>query len=84
MIGVQLKELRAADFDIRHTFESAQPLTFYADYDYLDRVLTYPSNVGMITAVFSRSSSNCRIAVHNSGAQMQRRKSCAGFALETT
>jgi N-glycosylase/DNA lyase len=65
MMGVQLQEIRVKDFDIRHTFESAQPLTFYADYDYADSVLTYPSGTGMITALFRGNSADCRIAVHN-------------------
>lgn len=57
-----LREIRAKDFDIRHTFESAQPLTFYADYDYTDRVLTYPCDLGLVTAVFNGDSRNCVIS----------------------
>ena len=29
-------------FDIMHTFESAQPLTFFGDYDYAKKEITYP------------------------------------------
>jgi N-glycosylase/DNA lyase len=61
--------MEAKDFDIRHTFESAQPLTFYGDYDYADSVLTYPTRNGMLTAVFKGDCRECRIAAHSSGDQ---------------
>jgi N-glycosylase/DNA lyase len=61
-MSARLREIRVRDFDIKHTFESAQPLTFYADYDYADGVLTYPCGKGMITAFFSGDSKNCSIS----------------------
>ncbi len=81
MMAVRLQEIRAKVFDIRHTFESAQPLTFYAYYDYADRVLTYPSSKGLVTAVFNGSSGNCRIVAHSSGTLSAKEEITSRFRL---
>ena len=35
-------QIEAGKFDIMHTFESAQPLTFFGDYDYSRKEIKYP------------------------------------------
>ena len=35
-------QMKTGQFDIMHTFESAQPLTFFGDYDYSRKEITYP------------------------------------------
>ncbi len=39
--------MRVYDFNLKHTFESAQPLAFYADYDAASRTLTFPFGCGI-------------------------------------
>ena len=40
MLGTNLIPIRI--FNMQHTFESAQPLTFYADYNIRDNMIAYP------------------------------------------
>ena len=42
-------------FSLKHTFESAQPLTFYADYNEISNTLTYPYSGLMINLMHSGS-----------------------------
>ncbi len=81
MCAQQLQEIRVKDFDIRHTFESAQPLTFYADYDYADSILSYPVGVGMMTAVFRGDNHECRVAAYSSGARSAKEELVRRFRL---
>ncbi len=52
---VSTKEgLEIRDFDIRHTLESAQPLTFHADYDFEGGTISYASGKKMVHARISK------------------------------
>lgn len=48
------KGLEISDFDIRHTIESAQPLTFHADYDLSTGSLSYASGKLLVEAGISK------------------------------
>ena len=49
------RKLRISPFDLRHTFESAQPLTFYADYDSALGSVSYVGTCGLVRATQSRN-----------------------------
>ena len=53
--------LNVRELDIRHTVESAQPLTFYANYDFGNGLLNYVSNDYLVNARFAGTSKGCSI-----------------------
>ncbi len=55
------KGLRVRDFDIKHTIESAQPLTFSADYDLSKGRIDYTTKRHIVKIEFSGSSKNAVI-----------------------
>jgi N-glycosylase/DNA lyase len=59
-------------FDLRHTFESAQPLTFHADYDMAMNRLSYSSGKSIIGLWSSGSPRNCQLTVTGGGANAVR------------
>jgi N-glycosylase/DNA lyase len=46
--SISSTSLKVSLFSLRHTFESAQPLTFHADYDQFSNTITYPSGRNVI------------------------------------
>src|SRR5579864_8443729 len=52
--------LNIKDFDLRHTVESAQPITFHADYDFSKGTIDYASGNRLINASFS-GSDDCNV-----------------------
>lgn len=55
--------VRTKDFDIRHTIESAQPLTFLADYDQECRRISYPSGRRFVNMQFHGTKDNGSIGL---------------------
>ncbi len=80
-MSARLQEIRVRDFNIRHTFESAQPLTFYADFDYAGKVLTYPSKTKMITTMFAGDSRDCTISVYGDNSARSKQEVFERFRL---
>ncbi len=58
--------LKVKDFDIKHTVESAQPLTFSADYSPEKGKLDYISGTELIRVGFSRNNKDSRIKFSSS------------------
>jgi N-glycosylase/DNA lyase len=54
--GVMMK-----DFDMRHTLESAQPLTFYGDFDFNKKSAEYVTGNNLIRANFNGDSKNSKV-----------------------
>lgn len=52
-------------FNLKHTFESAQPLTFYADFDEIINSLTYPSDGHIINIMHAKESDSLFVASNN-------------------
>ena len=50
-------------FDLRHTFECANPLTFFGSYDHKDNCLTYTSGRSVIRARFTGSIESGRLHI---------------------
>lgn len=50
--GIYTHKVHLSRFNLKHTFESAQPLTFHGDYDYISNSLIYVSNGRLINVGF--------------------------------
>ncbi len=57
--------LKARVFNLKHTFESAQPLTFYADFDEIINSLTYPSDGHIINIRHAKESDSLFVTSNN-------------------
>jgi len=53
--------LKVKDFDIKHTIESAQPLTFYADYNFSDGTIEYPIGNKFLKAIILGTSKSSQV-----------------------
>jgi N-glycosylase/DNA lyase len=53
-------------FSLEHTFESGQPLTFYADFDKEHRMMSYPNGSHLITAIHKGAVDNGHIVLSSS------------------
>lgn len=60
---IDIVEISTEYFDLKHTFESAQPLTFYADYNEASNTLTYPFGVHIINMMHSGGSRKGKITI---------------------
>ncbi len=70
------------DFDIKHTLESAQPMTFYADYDFGDGVVKYTSEGRFIKAVFLGNSRDCSVGLYSNDIGFAKKDFVKRFALK--
>ncbi len=50
-------------FDLRHTFESAQPLTFHGDYDVSANFLLFAAGKNMISVNSNENITDCRLSI---------------------
>lgn len=67
------KGLEIKDFDMRHTIESAQPITFFGDFDFSNGTMEYVSGNELITTTFSGGKDNCKVKLSSSnGGQGQK------------
>jgi N-glycosylase/DNA lyase len=57
--------ITARDLNIVHTVESAQPLTFHADYDFERNYIEYASKGRMISGWFGGSRGNCSVVLNS-------------------
>ena len=73
---------KVKDFDMRHTIESAQPLTFFADYNFNRKVIEYPSNGSMISASVNGSSRNAEVKLASSDMKAAMKDFETRFALK--
>ena len=53
MESYQIPKILVSNFSLKHTFESAQPLTFYADYNETSNTITYPYDSMVINTMHS-------------------------------
>lgn len=74
--------LRIRDFDIKHTIESAQPLTFYADYDFGDGTLQYPNGKDLVKAIILGNSNNVQVKLDSKNINSAKREFVSRFALK--
>ncbi len=73
--------MRVKDFSIKHTFESAQPLTFHADYNEREGTLSYVNYDSLIRARFSDGAAACRISVDPENSTKIERELASRFRL---
>lgn len=73
--------IRVRDIDIRHTVESAQPLTFHADYNLGRGVLDYSSGGDFIRTKFSKGSRGCTIRINSQNIARAKRDFAKRFRL---
>lgn len=74
--------LRVKDFDIKHTIESAQPLTFYADYNFGDGALEYPNGNDYTRAIILGTSKSSRIKLSSKNLDSAKMEFVARFRLK--
>jgi len=58
--NVHVREFEVKDFNLKHTFESAQPITFCGDYDEQTNSLVYSEGVHVINVMHTPHSSKSR------------------------
>ena len=58
-------EIIAKDLDLRHTVESAEPLTFHAEYDFGCGVIEYTAGNNVINARFDGNARECRVKLRS-------------------
>jgi N-glycosylase/DNA lyase len=73
--------ISATDFDIGHTVESAQPLTFHADYNLAEGNLSYVSGRNLINVLWLGGSKSCRIRLKSKDMDFAKREFVKRFAL---
>lgn len=56
--------LAIKDFDMKHTVESAQPLTFHADYNFTKGSIDYISGKQLIKVSFKRTKKDCAVGLN--------------------
>lgn len=71
----------AREFDLRHTFESAQPLTFHADYDLEKNMISYSSGARLIKAQATKSGKGCKIKINSSDIASAKKEFVGRFRL---
>jgi N-glycosylase/DNA lyase len=74
--------IRINDFDLRHTIESAQPLTFQADYDFDEGMLDYAMGNSIVSAKFAGNSRNCNVRLHSDNINSAKKDFVKRFRLE--
>jgi N-glycosylase/DNA lyase len=72
---------RIKDFDLRHTIESAQPLTFHADYNLAEGTLEYAAGDKVIRAVCLGNSKECTVRLHSNDMAFAKKEFAKRFAL---
>lgn len=74
--------IRIRDFDIRHTIESAQPITFYADYDFSRNMLDYSIGNNFVNVGFSGNERNFEVKLRSSNLDIAKRDFVRRFRLK--
>lgn len=74
--------LKIKDFDIKHTIESAQPLTFYADYNFGDGVIDYPEGKEMLKATILGNSKSVQVRLDSNNLNQAKKDFVSRFALK--
>lgn len=69
------------DFDLKHTIESAQPLTFHADYNLADGTLEYTTRDSVIKVVCLGNSRECAVRLHSNNMDFAKGEFAKRFAL---
>jgi N-glycosylase/DNA lyase len=64
--SIAKNRIRASELDIVHTVESAQPLTFHADYDFANGSLEYATNFAVTRAKFKGGPANATVELESS------------------
>ncbi|MDE1870729.1 MAG: hypothetical protein KGI06_00630 [Candidatus Micrarchaeota archaeon] len=65
--------LKVRDLDIRHTVESAQPLTFHADYDFAKGTMGYASDGKLVSFTFNGNGRSCNVRFDKPNAPFSRK-----------
>jgi N-glycosylase/DNA lyase len=61
------------NFDLRHTFESANPLTFFGEYDHKSNTLAYPSGNSLIKVQFIGNCNKGKLLINGSDSRMKKK-----------
>ena len=61
--NIHVREFEVKDFNLRHTFESAQPITFCGDYDEHTNSLVYAEGVHLINVMHHQQKATGRIGM---------------------
>jgi N-glycosylase/DNA lyase len=69
------------DFDIRHTMESAQPLTFHADYESSKGIINYTTDKHLIKINFSGDNKNCHVKLQSDNISTAKKEFVKRFRL---
>lgn len=64
--------LKIRNLDLRHTIESAQPLTFYADYDFSSNTIKYASGERLVRCTFKGTERSCTVSFDTDSAFSRR------------
>ena len=78
---LQLLQIKTKNFDIKHTIESGQPLTFFAEYDDAKKNLVYSNANNVIKLNFSGNSINGKITVFDTNQEYAKREIVNRFRL---
>lgn len=73
--------IRIKDFDIKHTIESAQPLTFFADYNFGDGIVSYPSGRDFIKATILGNSRSSQVRLDSGDLDSAKKEFVTRFRL---
>ncbi len=74
-------ELHAGLFDLRHTVESAQPVTFFGDYDHGVRNITYAAGSHAISISRHGNDADCTLRIGSGDLALARRDVARRFRL---
>ena len=69
------------DFDLRHTIESAQPLTFHADFNLADGTLEYSTRDRLVKVTCLGNSKECTVSLQSDDMDFAKKEFVKRFAL---
>jgi len=73
---------KVKDFSIKHTVESAQPLTFYADYDLDNGLIEYPSGRNFVKVAAKAKGTRTSVMLKSSNMAAAKRDFAGRFGLK--
>ncbi len=72
MAQERTSQITTTHFDLRHTFESANPLTFFGDYNHGERTLTYPAGRTLVKVRFFGDSRKGKLIITGGNAGLKK------------
>lgn len=74
--------MKIRDFDMRHTIESAQPLTFYADFDFNKKSIAYVTGNILIKAKYNGNSTSSTVKLDSKNVSFAKKDFVKRFRLK--